>query len=278
MDADRTMTKRLFYSRNAGNTIAEYALIASLVCLASIAAVFSFSGAFSEKLSGVKADMQARVDATSAQATQIAVAKAIRNAAASSRGGIELSGSENGGAQAVTTGANGDILASRRNSSNALEDSIANLSESDKNLVRDVSNTAHEIARMQEALEQLSQYSDGDLSKFQHTKMMVGGQMLSAYELAKALGNDGLAAKLEEKKNTVLFSGIQGDLKDKVAAISNDVKSDATKTSDKTNEVLSSNTDPAQVKEVTDSGKTDTKAANICEASGGVDSGTQCGS
>lgn len=261
-----------------GNTLAEYGLIGSLVFLLSVAAVFAFSGAFNERLGGLKSDLIARIDVASANAAQVAAAKALHDAAAeAARVGAGLSGYGGDGRQAMTTGANGSVLGSSKGGQGQLENAIANLSESEKNLVRDVSNTAHEIARMQEALEMLSQYSDGDTSKFQNTQMMVNGRVMSAHDLAVALGDNGLAAKLEEKKNTVLASGIQGDVKDTVASITNEVKLDATKTSDKTNEVLYANTDPSQVKDVSDSVKTDGNASTICGTSGGVDSGKNCG-
>lgn len=263
------------YQRMKGNTLAEYTLIAMLLCLVSIAAVFSLSGAFSEKLTGIKSDMQARIDATNARAIQMAATKALQAGAAGTLASDSSGFGTNG--NAMTTGANGDTLGLTGKSGGGLAGALANLSEQEKNLVQEVANTAHEIARMQELLEMLSKYSAGDMDKFRNSKIMVDGKLMSAYDIAVELGQTGLASQLENKKNTVLASGITDKVKGTVAAISDKVQSEATETSDKTNEVLVTNTDPTQVDQVSDSKETSKDATKICKTAGGQDDGTQCG-
>lgn len=276
MDPMRTTRYPCGYRWTRGNALAEYTLIAMLLCLVSIAAVFSMSGAFSERISVIKSDMQGQVDGTNAQAIQMAATRAMR-AGGSAILASDSSGFGGSNGKAMTTGANGDTMALTGKTGEGLADILSNLSEKEKNLVQAVANTAHEIARMQELLEQLSQYSGGDMEKFRNSQIMVDGELMTAYDLAVKLGQAGLAAQLERKTNSVLASGITDSVKGTVAAISDKVKDKATETSDITNEVLITNSDPAQVEEVSNSKETSKNAAKICKAAGGKDDGTQCG-
>lgn len=266
-------------TRNKGNTTVEYALIGTLIGLVAITGLLSFSGAFSARVTDLKTDMKARTNAANAQAVQIAAMKSLRDQSGVAGSGLasDAANEANGNGNAMTTGANGNTLGSTGKTGGGLADGLSNLSPEEKSLVKAVANTAHQIARYQELLEQLAAYSAGNMSRFRSSKVVVDGKVMSTYDLAMALGDTGLAAQLEEKKNQVLASGIDAEVKDKVAETSDKVKEDANTTSSTTNEVLATNTNPAQVEAVTDSTETDKNAGEICKASGGKDNGKTCG-
>ncbi len=263
-----------------GNTLVEYALIALLLCVVSIAAVFSVSGAFSQQVGRIKTDILAKESKSQDAAEKALALRDLRGSSPVSGSGLGagMNGYEAGSNPAMTTGANGNTRGwgSSGNTKGGLAETMSKLSGEEKNLVRDVSNTAYRIARLQQVLEDLSAYSKGDMNKFRNSIVMVDGVRMTTYQVAMALGNSGLASELEEKKKTVLESGIKADVKDQVADISNEVKQDATKTSDVTNDVLTTNTDPTQVQDVTDSEKTNQNAGDLCGLSGGRGNGKDC--
>ncbi|WP_373533521.1 hypothetical protein [Vampirovibrio sp.] len=265
--------------QHRGNTMAEYALIASMVCLVSLTTLLAFSGAFSNQVGNLKVSMKANTMAANEQATELAAIKALGNQNSVSRQNLNADAfsAQNDVGNTLTTGANGKILGLNAMAGDNLASALPHISREDKNLVKDVANTAHQIARFQEMLEQLSEYSNGDMDKFRNSVVVVDGNRMTAFELASTLGDTGLSAKLAKMKQQILSSGMGNAVKGKVSSISEEIRHDANTTSDTTNEVLSENTNPKKVSDVTDSKETDQKASMICKSTGGKDTGKNCG-
>lgn len=262
--------------RANGNAITEYALIGTLILLVAIGGLMMFGGNLNTWLGGVKTDMKSHSD--QAALTQ---AKMQANAAAASLNngtGLTASGSANNPALAQTTGANGKTLSSGgKGSANGSGNSNSSGQDAQlKALLVELANQAHKVAFLQSMLEEISKYSAGNINKFKSTTIYYEGQALNAWQLSWALQHGGEIADLDQKKDEVLASGASQDVKDTIAAMTDQVKAKAANTGSKTDEVLNNNTDPVAVDASTNSQDTHSDAATICTTGGSTDSGTNC--
>lgn len=263
-----------------GNTLVEYVLLALLICMVSVAALMSFGNAFSAKVTGFKASMKSQTQkAANAQAQNSANHLAVSGSPLGGSGGAFNSSSyasiDN---QAQTTGANGNTLtqASTGSVNIGTAGTVANLSPEQAEIVKDVANTAHKVAALQQLLTDLSNYSNGDIEKFRNSTVVFEGQTMTALQIAKALGKYGLVAQLDTKKNNLLASTTDPAVVSVVAGLTDQVKQNATATSQAAKTAVMTATDPTSVSQVTDATQTDTQASQICDAGKGKDTSKKC--
>lgn len=262
--------------RASGNTIAEYAFIGSFLTVAAIAAFMMFGHDLNDVLAGMKTDFKYHSD----QAEFMEAQAHANSIMAGMAGGLDGNGSGSSStdpSMAQTTGANGNTM-SNGLSGNAGKGASGPLTPEEqlKSLMVELANQAHKVAALQSMLESISKYSAGNIDQFKSTSIYYDGKVLNAWQLSWALQHGGEIRELEQKKNEVLSSGASQEVKDTIAAMTEQVKNNAATTSNKTEEVLSYNSDPANVEAVTDSKDTHDKASTICEVSGNTDTGSSC--
>ncbi|MCE3236727.1 MAG: hypothetical protein K0Q50_2918 [Vampirovibrio sp.] len=262
--------------RSSGNTIAEYTLIGSLLTIAAIGAFLIFGRDLNDLLAGLKTDFKYHSD----QAAFMEAQAHANSIMAGMAGGVSAgdSSASYDPSMAQTTGANGDRMnTGLKGAAAAAKSTVPKTPEEQlKSLLAELANQAHKVAALQSMLESISKYSSGDTDKFKSTSIYYEGQVLNAWQLSWALQHGGEIVELEQKKNEVMASGVSDVIKETVASLTDAVKANAANTSNKTEEVLSSNIDPAAVEAVTDSKDTNEKAAKICEAAGKKDNGSKC--
>jgi hypothetical protein len=263
---------------NPGNTIAEYVLIGGLVSL-TVFALFSILGqGMDTSMQAVKAGMTSKSQKAEARSDMVKSLQADRQ---SQNGGLlnttSWRGVELGTGQTITTGSNGNqqVYGNSANAggSPAAVDAPPGTA---KALVKDVANKAHEIAVLQGILDELATYSNGNMSAFAGSSAIAYGKLMTAQDIARTLGNEGLTSELQKTTEKLLNSSANENLKQTVSQISDKVQQNASESSDKSNDVFLGVSSPAVVSQVTDAGETDKDAAKICEAGGGADTGKRC--
>ncbi len=263
---------------NPGNTIAEYALIGGLVSL-TVFAVFSMLGqGMDTSMQAVKAGMTSKSQKAEDQSDTV---KSLQADMQSQNGGLldttSWRGVELGTGQTLTTGSNGNQqLQGNAANASANPASVSPPPGTTKALVKDVANKAHEIAVLQAILDELATYSKGNMRAFAGSSAIAYGKLMTAQDIAKTLGDAGLASELQSVTEKLLNSSANEAVKQKVSQLSDKVQQNASESSDKSNDVFMGVSSPAVVSQVTDAGETNEDASKICEAGGGADTGKRC--
>lgn len=261
----------------SGNAAAEYALVGVLICLVSVGALLSFSGAFSARISDVKNDVLSKADQASQQnairAAQFGLNGSGGNAGAGSLG----TGSTNGNGTTATTGANGNTLGQQAGQGGTSSASDNNLTPAQEKLVTTIANNAHEVAKLQEMLKQMARFSRGNLQTFKTTTVVYNGKVLNAQKIAAMLGENGLmSARLQTLVDKLVASGAGTDVVSDVSSLTDQVTTDAALSSNVTQDALTNTGSTAAVDKNTNPQATHQDAATICGTTGGTDTGTSC--
>ncbi len=262
----------------SGNAAAEYALVGVLICLVSVGALLSFSGAFSARVSDIKNDVLSRADQASQQNAIRAAQSGLNGAGGSGSSGAFGNGSTNGNGTTATTGANGNTLGQQAGQGGASSASDNNLTPAQEKLVTTIANNAHEVAKLQAMLKQLARFSRGNLQTFKTTTIVYKGNVLTAQKIANMLGENGaMSARLETLVDQLAASGADTDVLSDVSSLTDEVTTDAALSSDVTKDALTNTGSTAAVDQNTNPQTTHQDAATICGTTGGTDTGTSCG-
>lgn len=260
----------------AGNATAEYVLVGVLICLVSIGALLSFSGAFSARVSDLKTEMLSNADKASQENAIRAAQWGPDGPLGSNSPGQDADNDSKPGGTA-TTGANGNTLGFQGGKKEDPSPKEEKLTPEQEKLVTAIANNAHEVARLQDILKQIAKFSRGNRQKFKTTTVVYKGITLNAARIANWLkGNGVMSARLQTLVDKLAATGADVDVVSDVSTLTEQVASDAATSSNATQEVIASTGSPTQVVASTDPSKTDEKAAAICETAGGTDTGTSC--
>jgi Flp pilus assembly pilin Flp len=264
-----------------GNATIEYTLIGGLICVLSVAGLFALSGAFRGEVSGLGMDMKSRTiqaaNAGKSQEEALRIASmdpTLNPTGAPGYDPYAPPDSGESGESTITTGSNGSQGSTGKTGGDSGSES-PDLSKKEEQLVEDVANKAHDIARLQEAIEQLSAYSKGNLKLFANSSMVVDLNQMNALEIARALGDDGLVKEFEKLVSKLDESEMPDELKEDLKELSKKVKEDAKKTAEKTEDILAgTGGSPSSIPKKSDD--TTENAGKICETGGGTDNGISC--
>ncbi|WP_303675057.1 hypothetical protein [Vampirovibrio chlorellavorus] len=260
-----------------GNAAAEYALVGTLICVVSLGALLSFSGAFSARISDIKSDMIAKADKTS-QENAIRAAQMGLNTPAGSGSACIDAWSGNGSGATATTGANGNTWGLEGRPGGSAPTKESNLTPAQEKIVTAIANNAHEVAQLQKILRQIAKLSRGNRETFRKTTVVYNGTVLSAGRIAAWLKENGyMSARLQTLVDKLAATGADKGVLSEVNTLTGQVSSDAATSSNAAQSALTNAGSPTTVVVQTNPVKTDQNAAAICETAGGTDTGTRCG-
>lgn len=265
-------------TRLSGNTLPEYLLIAVLM-LGIFTAGFLMLG---KNINGSMDNIQTDFNAHSSQALVSQTNAQIQKALAETqpeKPSITLTYNEAGqlvpAPSAFTSGANGKQMGISQEApdTGGFDDSDTLLAEQ-QNMLRDLANQAHKVAKLEGKLKELSTYSGSDIRKFKTTPVMLDGQVLKADQIFRAIrstGND-----VNKKTRNMLSSWRNNRIASQVARVSSQVANHASNLSSATNQVLVSNGSPGFLGGLTTPNKTHEEASFICEKGHRRDNGQEC--
>lgn len=265
-------------TRLSGNTLPEYLLIAVLMLGIFATGFLVFGKSLKGSMGKVQTDFNAHGSQALVSQTSVKVQKALADAQPDSPT-ITLTYNEAGqlvpAPSAFTSGANGKQLEVNRETSgdNGFDDSEPLLYEQ-QNMLRDLANQAHKVAKLEGKLKELSTYSGSDIRKFKSTPVILDGQVLKADQIFRAIrstGND-----VNKKTSRMLLSWQNNRIASQVARVSSQVANHASSLSTATNQVLINNGSPGFLGGLTMSHKTHEDASFICEKGRRKDNGQEC--
>jgi hypothetical protein len=261
-----------------GNALAEYTLVGVLICLASLGALLSFSGAFSAKLSDIKNDMISKADKANQEYMIQAIQVGLETPAGSGSAGWNT-GNGNDSGTTATTGANGNTWGQEISNGTDASAKESTLTPEQEKIVTAIANNAHEVAKLQKMLRQIAKFSRGNRETFRSTTFVYNGTVLNAGRIASWLKENGyMSARLQTLLNKLVATGAKNEVLSEVSNLTQQIASDAASSSDAAQQALTNAGSPTTVVATTAPDKTDANAAAICETAGGIDTGTHCGS
>lgn len=259
-----------------GNAAAEYALVGTLICMVSLGALLSFSGAFSARISDLKTEMISKAHKASQENALQADQMGLSTPAGSGSAGIDT-WSGNGSGATATTGANGNTWGLEGRPAGSAPTKESNLTPAQEKIVTAIANNAHEIAKLQKILRQIAKLSRGNRETFRNTTVIYNGTVFSAGRIAAWLKENGyMSARLQTLVNKLVATGADKGVLSDVNALTEQVASDAATSSNAAQSALRNVGSPTTVVVQTDPAKTSENATAICETAGGTDTGTSC--
>lgn len=268
------------WSSFLGNTTFEYGMVGGLlaVCLAGLMLLGpSLNGLFGK----VKNDMKLR----SGQSDIIASTSGelgAKNGQDSSNLPSQYSIDEDGNAVDASGGAiqvagsngerdYGQILRDKKGKPIPVED----LTPEQQQLIKDLANSEHAVARYEEALHRLSIHSGGDPEKFRNSTILVNGTPMKAESLMFMMQFAGFVVNVQNGQVQVsgeIDKGIADYVNDRAGKVNEQVDTVVNAGS----ETIKDNKSPGKVNDVANSKDTHKNAAETCVAGKYSDSGTAC--
>ncbi len=278
-------TAPLRIRRFNGNTLPEYMLIAVLMLGIATTGFLVFGKSLNGSAGVIQTDFSAHKSQAMVSEASAKTQKALADAKPQ-KPSVMLTYNEAGQlvqtSSAFTSGANGTRMgAGKTKLSGGAFANTDNLASEQQNLLMDLANQTHQVARLEGKLKELTMFSGSDIQKFKDASVILDGKVLNASQLSKAIrdtGND-----VNQKTSHVLSSGVDSatasqvaQVSSQVAQVSSQVASHASNLSQATNHVLFSNGSPWFIGGLTIPEETHEDASFICEKGHRKDNGQEC--
>lgn len=261
-----------------GNTTIEYALAGLLICVVSIGVLLLLSGSVSAKISDLKNDVIAKADVAKEQSSLRYEQYQLSLTGESGMVNSFSADTENNSSATITTGANGNTLGSTSVVKGISNKNKKELTPAQEKLVKDIANNAHQIAQLQATLKQIAKFSGDNRDRFRNTTIVYKGTSITVREIANWLrSNSSLFNDNRALLDSLVSTGADPEVITKVNELNSKVSTDAEKSSNSVQDVLTDTGSPTTVVSNTNPTKTHQNAKSICGAAGGNDTGTYCG-